>query len=78
MSTVAMLLSWPGVPELYVVASVDEHSSRYHGLNLPTDNRITTLTTITSDTNDNMRTSEIREREIWVPEGWNGWEARGM
>lgn len=34
MSTVATLLSVPGVPELYVVASVDEHSSRYHGLYL--------------------------------------------
>ena len=34
MSTVATLLSWPGVPELYVVASVEEHSSRYHGLYL--------------------------------------------
>lgn len=34
MSTVATLLSWPGVPELYVVANVDEHSSKYHGLNL--------------------------------------------
>lgn len=33
-STDAILLSWPGVPELYVVASVDEHSSRYHGLYL--------------------------------------------
>lgn len=32
MSTVATLLSCPGVPELYVVASVEEHSSRYHGL----------------------------------------------
>jgi len=37
MSTVATLLSWPGVPELYVVASVEEHSSRYHGLYLCTD-----------------------------------------
>jgi len=35
MSTVATLLSWPGVPELYVVASVEEHSSRYHGLYPP-------------------------------------------
>lgn len=33
-STVATLLSWPGVPELYVVANVDEHSSKYHGLYL--------------------------------------------
>lgn len=37
MSTVATLLSWPGVPELYVVASVEEHSSRYHGLYLCTN-----------------------------------------
>jgi hypothetical protein len=37
MSTVATLLSWPGVPELYVVASVEEHSSRYHGLYLYTN-----------------------------------------
>ena len=34
-STVAMLASWPGVPELYVVANVDEHSSRYQGLRPP-------------------------------------------
>lgn len=34
MSTVATLLSWPGVPELYVVAKVEEHSSRYQGLYL--------------------------------------------
>lgn len=33
-STVATLLSCPGVPELYVVANVDEHSSKYHGLYL--------------------------------------------
>lgn len=33
-STVATLLSWPGVPELYVVAKVEEHSSKYHGLYL--------------------------------------------
>lgn len=33
-STVATLLSWPGVPELYVVAKVEEHSSKYQGLNL--------------------------------------------
>ena len=38
MSTVATLLSCPGVPELYVVASVDEHSSRYHGLYLSMGN----------------------------------------
>jgi hypothetical protein len=37
MSTVATLLSCPGVPELYVVASVEEHSSRYHGLYLYTN-----------------------------------------
>ncbi|KAE8748947.1 hypothetical protein FOCC_FOCC004352 [Frankliniella occidentalis] len=34
MSTVATLRSLPGVPELYVVASVDEHSSKYHGFSL--------------------------------------------
>lgn len=32
MSTVATLLSCPGVPELYVVAKVEEHSSKYQGL----------------------------------------------
>lgn len=33
-STVATLLSCPGVPELYVVARVEEHSSKYQGLYL--------------------------------------------
>ena len=33
-STVAMDRSTSGRPELYVVARVDEHSSRYQGLNL--------------------------------------------
>lgn len=34
MSTVVTERSTPGRPELYVVANVDEHSSRYQGLNL--------------------------------------------
>ena len=33
-STVVTERSTPGRPELYVVANVDEHSSRYQGLNL--------------------------------------------
>ena len=34
-STVVMLASWLGVPELYVVANVELHSSKYHGFRPP-------------------------------------------